>query len=47
MGDGRADLTAADLRAALRLYLVAGALLAAGLAAAWLGSFAGQGENLR
>ena len=47
MGDGRADLTAADLRAALRLYLVAGALLAAGLAAAWLGTFVGEGEILR
>ena len=31
MGDGRADLTPADLRAALRLYLAANALLAAAL----------------
>jgi adenosylcobinamide-phosphate synthase len=36
MGDGRADLDAADLRAALRLYLVAGALLGGLLAVAWL-----------
>jgi adenosylcobinamide-phosphate synthase len=36
MGDGRADLDAADLRAALRLYLLAGALLAGLLVAAWM-----------
>ncbi len=36
MGDGRAELDAADLRAALRLYLVAGALIAGLLAVAWL-----------
>jgi adenosylcobinamide-phosphate synthase len=40
MGDGRADLDAAALRAALRLYLVAGALLGTPLggllAVAWL-----------
>ncbi|MHA1153193.1 MAG: adenosylcobinamide-phosphate synthase CbiB [Alphaproteobacteria bacterium] len=36
MGDGRADLDAADLRASLRLYLVAGGLVAGLLAAAWL-----------
>jgi adenosylcobinamide-phosphate synthase len=35
MGDGRADLTSADLDAALRLYLVAGGLVAGLLAAAW------------
>ena len=35
MGDGRSDLTADDLRAALRLYLVAGLLILLGLAAAW------------
>jgi adenosylcobinamide-phosphate synthase len=39
MGDGRADLTAQDIRAGLRLYLAAGvatAILIAGLwAAAW------------
>ncbi len=36
MGDGRAALDAADLRAGLRLYRVAGALIAGLLAAAWL-----------
>ncbi|MFQ5775644.1 MAG: adenosylcobinamide-phosphate synthase CbiB [Kiloniellaceae bacterium] len=36
MGDGRADLDAADLRAALRLYLAASAVLAALPAAAML-----------
>ena len=36
MGDGRAELGPADLRAALRLYLVAGALIAGFLAVAWL-----------
>ena len=36
MGDGRATLDAADLRAGLRLYRVAGALIAGLLAAAWL-----------
>ena len=36
MGDGRADLAATDLRAALRLYLAAGAVLAAAIAALWL-----------
>ena len=36
MGDGRADLGSADLSAALRLYLVAGALIAGLLAVAWL-----------
>ncbi|MCH6587155.1 MAG: cobalamin biosynthesis protein CobD [Proteobacteria bacterium] len=36
MGDGRADLGSADLNAALRLYLVAGALTAGLLAVAWL-----------
>ena len=36
MGDGRAELTAADVNAALRLYLVAGALVAGLLTAAWL-----------
>jgi adenosylcobinamide-phosphate synthase len=35
MGDGRAALDAADLRAGLRLYRVAGALIAGSLAAAW------------
>ena len=35
MGDGRAALDAADLRAGLRLYRVAGALTAGLLAAAW------------
>ncbi len=35
MGDGRAELDSADLRAALRLYLVAGALIAGLLAVAW------------
>ena len=33
---GRAELNAADLRASLRLYLVAGGLIAGLLAAAWL-----------
>jgi adenosylcobinamide-phosphate synthase len=36
MGDGRRDLDAADIRAGLRLYLAAGALLAAGVFASWL-----------
>ena len=36
MGDGHAELDAAALRAALRLYLVAGALIAGFLAVAWL-----------
>jgi adenosylcobinamide-phosphate synthase len=36
MGGGRAELNAADLRASLRLYLVAGGLIAGLLAAAWL-----------
>jgi adenosylcobinamide-phosphate synthase len=36
MGDGRSDLDAADIRTALRLYLAAGALLAALVLAAWL-----------
>ncbi len=36
MGDGRAELGPADLNAALRLYLVAGALIAGLLAVAWL-----------
>ena len=36
MGDGRADLTSADLNAALRLYLLAGALVAGLLTVAWL-----------
>ncbi len=36
MGDGRADLDAADLRASLRLYRVAGGLIAGLLAVAWL-----------
>ena len=36
MGDGRADLGSADLNAALRLYLVAGALIAGLLVVAWL-----------
>ena len=35
MGDGRRDLGAGDVRAALRLYAAAAALLAAGLAAGW------------
>jgi adenosylcobinamide-phosphate synthase len=36
MGDGRAALDAADLRAGLRLYRAAGALIAGLLAVAWL-----------
>jgi adenosylcobinamide-phosphate synthase len=36
MGDGRAAASAADIRAALRLYRVADALLMALLAALWL-----------
>jgi adenosylcobinamide-phosphate synthase len=36
MGDGRAALDAADLRAALRLYLAAGALIAGLLVVGWL-----------
>ena len=36
MGDGRAELGPEDLRAALRLYLVASALVAGLLAAAWV-----------
>ena len=35
MGDGRADLTPADLRAALRLYVVANLVLAGIVAVAW------------
>jgi adenosylcobinamide-phosphate synthase len=36
MGEGRADLGAADIRAALRLYLVATSLLATALLGLWL-----------
>jgi adenosylcobinamide-phosphate synthase len=36
MGDGRSDLGAADIRAALRLYLAAAALLAAIVLGVWL-----------
>ncbi len=36
MGDGRSDLDPADIRAALRLYVAAGALLAAMVLALWL-----------
>ncbi|MCH7796663.1 MAG: cobalamin biosynthesis protein, partial [Proteobacteria bacterium] len=36
MGAGRAELGSADLNAALRLYLVASALVAGLLAAAWV-----------
>ncbi|MCH9000157.1 MAG: cobalamin biosynthesis protein, partial [Proteobacteria bacterium] len=36
MGDGHAELDAAALGAALRLYRVAGALIAGFLAVAWL-----------
>ena len=36
MGDGRAEVTAADIHAALSLYLIAGILLAAGLLAGTL-----------
>jgi len=40
MGQGRIHLGAADLRKALRLYLLAGAWVAGGVAAAWLLSWA-------
>lgn len=36
MGDGTADLDSGDIRAALRLYRAAGAVLAVPIAAAWL-----------
>ena len=40
MGDGRRDLGSKDVRAALRHYMVATALLAALLAAGWAAGWA-------